>query len=132
MDENFDSKMTKLYMELERLKENGQTAQADRLLTKIESFEKKSEENQWLREASQFPKKKRRKRNRSVNRKWTEDIVKKAIETFIFPPADTIKVQTGLTYLEYCLQFFPDAGRQEKEQPAVYTEEIVSNQIVAF
>lgn len=125
MDENFDNEMTKLYMELERLRENGQTAQADRLLTKIESFERKSEENQWLREASQFPKKKRRKRNRSVNRKWTEDTVKEAIEAFmarnhrypkskkcnvqnILPDVMTFKKVMGMTPSQYGKQYYLD------------------------
>ena len=125
MDENFDNEMTKLYMELERLRENGQTAQIERLTKKIESLERKSEENQWLREASQFPKKKRRKRNRSVNRKWTEDTVKEAIEAFmarnhrypkskecnvqnILPAVMTFKKVMGMTPSQYGKQYYPD------------------------
>lgn len=123
MDENFDSKMTKLYMELERLKENGQTAQIERLTKKIESLERKSEENQWLREASQFPKKKRRKRNR--HHKWREDTVKEAIEAFMarnhrypkskecsvqnsLPDVMTFKKVMGMTPSQYGKQYYPD------------------------
>ena len=96
-----------------------------------------------------FPNAPKKEIRRERKPTWSEEAIYDSIADFIadhgrlpaarelkaenkLPTADTIKAQTGLTYLEYCLRVFPDTERLEKEQPAVYTEEIVSNQIVAF
>lgn len=123
MDENFDNEMTKLYMELERLRENGQTAQADRLLTKIANLERNAGENRWLGVTSQYPNQKSNERNR--HHKWREDTVKEAIEAFmarnhrypkskecnvqnILPAVMTFKKVMGMTPSQYGKQYYPD------------------------